>query len=86
MWLARGAVPRDHTIQLQGQLWVTGRDWVDFVSYHPGLPPFIVRVKPEPITMLAFDEHLPKFIAELLAGRERLRELGVEPALESAAA
>ena len=27
------------SIQVQGQLWVSGRAWVDFMSYHPGLPP-----------------------------------------------
>lgn len=37
-------VPSEHIPQLQGQLWVSGRKWVDFVSYWPGLPLFIKRV------------------------------------------
>jgi putative phage-type endonuclease len=28
-------MPLGHLPQVQGQLWVTGRDWVDFVSYDP---------------------------------------------------
>ena len=28
-------VPSDYWQQLQGGLWVSGRNWIDFVSYHP---------------------------------------------------
>lgn len=37
-------VEREHWPQLQGQLLVTGRKWVDIMYYHPKLPPVIVRV------------------------------------------
>jgi exodeoxyribonuclease (lambda-induced) len=29
------AVPQEHMAQIQGQMWVTGRKWCDFVSYNP---------------------------------------------------
>lgn len=32
-------LPREHIEQIQGGLWVTGRQWWDFVSYHPDFPP-----------------------------------------------
>ena len=79
LWLARGEVPRDYIMQLQGQLWVTSAAWVDFYSYHPGLPPFIVRSQPDYKIHDAFDQHIPTFISELLASRERLIKLGVQP-------
>ena len=78
-WLARNEIPREHASQLQGQLWVTGRPWVDFMSYHPSLPPFIVRVEPDQRYQDALDEHLPTFVDELLDGRAYLRSLGIEP-------
>ena len=31
--------------QLQGQLYVTNRKWVDFVAYHPNLKPLVIRVE-----------------------------------------
>ncbi len=37
-------VPSEHTAQLQGELWVCEREWVDFVSYWPKLPLFVKRV------------------------------------------
>jgi hypothetical protein len=37
-------LPPEHVAQVQGALWVSGRKWVDFVSYWPKLPIFIKRV------------------------------------------
>jgi hypothetical protein len=31
--------PSAYTPQIQGSLWLTGRAWWDFVSYHPDFPP-----------------------------------------------
>lgn len=31
-------MPEQHLAQIQGQLWVTGYDWCDFVSFDPRLP------------------------------------------------
>lgn len=46
--LHTGAVPRQYVAQVQGQLWITGRQWADFVSFDPRLPEeaalIIVRV------------------------------------------
>jgi putative phage-type endonuclease len=30
-----GKMPKIHTAQVQGQLWVSGREWCDFVSFDP---------------------------------------------------
>lgn len=38
------AVPDDYVPQVQGGLWVTGRQWADFVSYFPEISVEIVRV------------------------------------------
>lgn len=32
-------LPSEHIAQIQGGLWVSGRQWWDFVSYHPDFPP-----------------------------------------------
>lgn len=42
--LDRGEVPREHVAQLQGQLWISARPWVDFVAYCPRMPLFVKRV------------------------------------------
>lgn len=54
--LLSGELPSEHKAQVQGQLWVAEREWVDFVSYWPKLPPFMKRIyRDEP------------YIAQLLA-------------------
>lgn len=83
-WLAVGKIPREHAIQVQGQLWVTGLPWIDFMSFYPGLPPLIVRAEPDEMLQRAFDEAIPAFVEEVISGRRRLREMGVQPAAPTA--
>ena len=77
LWLARDAIPRDHFIQVQGHIWVTGRSWCDFQSYHPDFPSLRKRDDPDDKLQAAFDKHIPEFIADLLKARDRLRDMGV---------
>lgn len=42
------AVPEEYTLQIQTGLLVTGRKWLDFVSYCGGLPMVVIRVFPDP--------------------------------------
>lgn len=41
------AVPLNNMAQVQTCLYVTGRDWWDFISYLPGEPLFVKRVYPD---------------------------------------
>jgi len=43
--LLAGSLPPEHKAQCQGQLMVSERTWLDFMSYCRGLPPLIVRVE-----------------------------------------
>jgi len=47
-------LPTKYYQQVQGNMFITGREWWDFMSYAPGLKPLIIRV-----------ERDLKFIAEL---------------------
>lgn len=42
-------VPGYYMAQCQAGLLVSGREWIDFVSYVGGMPMFVKRVTPEPI-------------------------------------
>lgn len=37
-------VPKEHLGQIQGGLWVSEREWLDFIAYCRGMPLFIKRV------------------------------------------
>jgi YqaJ-like recombinase protein len=44
-YLLTKAVDAEYYPQVQGQLWVTGRSWSDILSYHPEMPPALIRVQ-----------------------------------------
>jgi hypothetical protein len=45
--ILNGEMPRQFMAQCQAALLVSGRDWIDFVSYCGGMPMFVKRVLPD---------------------------------------
>lgn len=84
VYLFRDEVPKQYFMQVQFQLWVTKREWVDFTSYHPDFPLFIHRVYPVEAIQVALDMWVEHFLKELELGKTRLREYGVTPWTEAA--
>lgn len=68
-------MPPEHKAQVQGQLWVSGRKWVDFMSYSPGLPPFIQRIERDPIYIAELAKATSAFLEELEALTERIAKM-----------
>lgn len=61
-----GELPSEHVAQVQGQLWVTGRAWCDFLCYWPKMPPFLKRVRADvDYHRTILEPALAKFNAEL---------------------
>lgn len=77
-----GDVAEEHRSQVQGNLWVTGREWWDVISYSPVMPCACVRAYPDPDYQHALTEALGRFCRELEAARERLIALGCQSAQE----
>lgn len=72
-------VPAKHAPQIQGNIWVLGAAWWDFLSYHPTLPPALVRVCPDRDFLEALEKHMRAFLVRLEAAKETVRALGYEP-------
>lgn len=73
---ARG-VDKKYKPQIQGQLYVTGRKWVDIVSYHPELPGVIVRVERDEEYIAKLDAGLKMFCQLLAQQRAELEGRGL---------
>lgn len=43
-----GVIPNEHYAQVQTGLWVSGREWCDFISYSNGMKMMVVRVEADP--------------------------------------
>ena len=63
--LQLGRLPPEHVAQVQGSLWVTGRDHWHFVSYCPRLPPLIVRVERDEAYIAKLAEAVAAFNSEV---------------------
>lgn len=66
--------------QVQGALWLTGRKWWDLLSYHPDLPPVLVRVVRDEEYIAALGPALDTFVSHLQLSREALLRMGCKPA------
>ncbi|WP_299075610.1 lambda exonuclease family protein [uncultured Paraglaciecola sp.] len=73
-YMEKAALPSTYLPQVQGQLYVTGRKWCDFLSYHPDLPPVCVRVERDEKFILTLAMMLQKFNAQLSEKHQQLRE------------
>ena len=67
-----------HRGQIQGGLWVTGRNWLDLVVWHPLAPSLVHRCYPDPEWVSAFEPALDAFLERLEQGKETLRAKGVD--------
>lgn len=67
-YLLNNEYPKEYFQQTQGQLLVTGRRWIDFLSYYPGLKPLIIRVTRD-------EDFLKKLRGELNTFCQKLREV-----------
>jgi hypothetical protein len=68
------AVPDQHMAQLQCGLFVTGREWIDYVSFCGGMPMWRKRVLPDPLWAEAITAALEKFettATEMVAAYEQ---------------
>lgn len=63
--LLSGEVPKEHVAQCQGGLWVSDREWIDFVSYWPGMPLFVKRVERDEKMIRTIAERVEAFYEEL---------------------
>jgi hypothetical protein len=55
MW---NQLPTEYRYQVQGQLFVTGLKFCDFMSFVEDMKPFIIRVYPEPELFTFFEQRL----------------------------
>ncbi len=78
-YLIDAKLPTAYIPQVQGALWVTGRRWCDFISYHPEMEPLIVRVKRDEGYIAKMAMLIEAFVATMLEERQILLSRGLGP-------
>lgn len=73
-YLLDKTLPVAYHQQVNGELLCTEREWCDFMSYYPGLPPFIIRVYPDDKFQKKLKVELALFVEELEEMVDKLRK------------
>jgi len=55
-------LPKIYEKQVQGQMYVTGAEWCDFMCYHPKLQPLIIRIERDEIMITEIKKKLEESI------------------------
>nr|WP_298522113.1 lambda exonuclease family protein [uncultured Halomonas sp.] len=58
-------LPQEHVAQCQGGLWISEREWIDFISYWPGMPLFVKRAYRDEVLIRTIAERVKAFYEEL---------------------
>lgn len=82
-YLIDAKLPTAYIPQVQGCLWVTGRQWCDFISYHPEIEPLIVRVNRDESYIAKMAVLVEAFVEAMIAERETLKAKGISPKCSS---
>ena len=80
--LISGEIDPKYIPQVQGQLLLTKRRWCDWMSYHPDMPPSIVRCEVDIDYQEALKEYLNDFLVEMDEIIEMLTNRGIEFAIK----
>ena len=64
---AGNVLPSKYIPQVQGQLWITDREWCDFMAYHPDMTVLLVRVERD-------QEYIDKLEAEVIKACETIQK------------
>lgn len=83
-YLLSGDMPPKYKPQVQGQIYVSEREWCDFLSYHPDMPPVLVRVERDEAFIRELARILDDFCGRLERKRQTLIERGIQPTSEAA--
>lgn len=59
--IVAGEIPKEHVPQCQGGLWTSEREWIDFISYWPGLPMFVKRAYRDEVMIRKIAERVKTF-------------------------
>ena len=65
-YIEANELPGEYKWQVQGGLWICeGKKYCDFMSYYPGLKPFIIRIYPDKEAHKKLSERMIEFIKEI---------------------
>lgn len=72
-------MPEEHIPQVQGYLWITGRQYCDFISYDPRLPDglrlYVQRIDRDEVYISILQDEIEVFLAEVSVLHQSLKDI-----------
>lgn len=68
-----GKMPIKYIPQIQGNLWISGRKWWDFLGYHPSFKSFIVRIERDEEYISLIEKQINIFLKEMEKLEKQIR-------------
>lgn len=73
-YLVTKTLEQKYKPQIQGELYVTGRNWIEIASYNPEMPLATFRIERDADFIIKLEAQLEIFVAKLAARRAELEE------------
>lgn len=74
--LQAGSAYEEYRVQVQGQLWIANREWTDVLSWHPEMPPALIRIERDEKFIRLLSAAVEAFSVELERMSEELQARG----------
>ncbi len=74
--LKSGSAYEEYRVQVQGQLWISGREWCDMVSYSPFMPMALTRIPRDEAFIKIMAPLIEEFSEKLEMKATELEKLG----------
>lgn len=73
-YMLDGGLPLEYKPQVMGSLWISGRDWWDFLAFHPSMDFYQIRVYRDEDYIKKMNQHIMDFVDELQNNYEKLKK------------
>lgn len=73
-YMLDGGLPLEYKPQVMGSLWISGREWWDFLAFHPSMDFFQLRVYRDEAYIKKMEQHLSDFVDELQANFDKIKK------------
>jgi hypothetical protein len=73
-YMLDGGLPLEYKPQVMGSLWISGREWWDFLAFHPSMDFYQIRVYRDEDYIKKMNQHITDFVNELQNNYEKLKK------------
>jgi hypothetical protein len=73
-YLMRGTLPDEYATQVHGCMFITGRKWWNFLSYHRHFPPFLLKVERDESIIQKIESAVTNFCGRIDVELKKLRQ------------